>query len=96
MFCPEIHGNGLEQYDDRDREEQGVDDAGEVDRNTRGDDKLVDHNGRVIKRKDCNNREHDCDDGVEHKGNEREKVREELGHRWFFRHGTTSFCITTV
>ena len=36
MFCPEIHGDGLEQDDDSDREEQGIDDAGEVDRYARG------------------------------------------------------------
>lgn len=30
QVCPEIHGYGLEQHDDGDSDEQGIDDAGEV------------------------------------------------------------------
>jgi hypothetical protein len=81
MFCPEIHGNGLEQYDDCDCEEQRIDDAGEVDRSSRGHDKLVDQESRILDGEECNTREHDSDDGLEHKGNERKKVCDELGYR---------------
>jgi hypothetical protein len=90
MFYLEIHGNGLEEYDDSDREEQCIDDTGEVDRYARGHEKLGDQDSRIVDGEECNNREHDSDDGVEHRGNERKKVRDELGYRWFFRQGTTS------
>jgi len=50
-----------------------------------GHDTLVDQDRRIPHRKDHNDREHDRDDGGEHKGNKREKVRDEQGFGWFFR-----------
>jgi hypothetical protein len=65
-------GFSFEHYDDSYREEKGIDDADEGDRNARGHDKLVGHDSRIVNGEDCYNREHDGDDGTEHQG-EREK-----------------------